>query len=156
MRDETGLPAPDLPATAGAPILGRMTYAGWVEDLAGNRIALSSFRGRVVVLHEWASWCGPCVEELPQLQALVDSLSGDGVAFLAVTDEDARRVGAFVARRRLRLPVYVSGGGMPAEFRAPAIPATFIVARDGTIACRHVGAAAWDGESARRFIRGLL
>jgi peroxiredoxin len=96
------------------------------------------------------------VRELPEIQALADSLARDGIAVLAVSDEDPKKVHEFLAKRHLHLPVYVAREELPPEFRAQAIPATFVVGKDGRIAARQVGAAAWDSESTRRFIRGLL
>jgi thiol-disulfide isomerase/thioredoxin len=149
------LPSPSFPA-AGATTGARMSYDGWVEGLDGKRLQLADLEGRVAVVHVWATWCGPCVRELPQLAALADSLAADSVAVVAVTDEDPAKVRAFLTKRGLRLPAYVARQPLPAEFRSPAIPTTFVVARDGAIVVKHVGAAAWDSESARRFLRGLL
>lgn len=152
------LPPPPLPAAgegAGAAAHGRTSHTGWIEDLDGRRLELSALAGRVAVVHVWATWCGPCVRELPQIQALADSLSGDGVAVVAVSDEDPKKVRAFLEKRGLRLPAYVAREPLPKEFRTPAIPATFIVAPDGAIVAKHVGAAGWDHESVRRYLRGL-
>ncbi len=174
----SGLPAPDLPGPTaeGAPragtgtaqgttapgrtaplaAWGRLSYRGRVEDLDGRPLEFNSLKDHVAVVHVWATWYGPCVQELPQIQALSDSLRRAGVIFLAISEEDPAKVRAFLARRRLRLPAYVAAGALPEEFRSDAIPATFIVRKNGVIVVKHVGAAAWDSESARRFIRGLL
>jgi thiol-disulfide isomerase/thioredoxin len=152
------LPPPALPAagdSAGAAARGRMSYSGWVEDLAGGRRELASLAGRVAVVHLWATWCGPCVRELPQIQALADSLAGDGVAVVAISEEDPRTVRVFLEKRGLRPPVYVARQPLPEEFRTSAIPATFIVAPDGAIVVKQVGAAGWDHASVRRYLRGM-
>ncbi len=124
-------------------------------DPQGRATSLASFRGRVVVLHFWGSWCAPCRRELPDLQRLVDSLAGrSDVAFILL---QAREAGA-VSRRwaeaqKLRLPLSDSGakGDEDAQFRlaggrgiadrevAARFPTTFVLDRHGVVLFSQVG-----------------
>ena len=140
-----GASAPGPPA--------RLSYRGWVEGLDGRRLELRALAGRAAVVHRWATWCGPCRRELPRVAALAESLAADGIAFLAVTDEDPRRVRAYLAGRGLRLPAYVARAPLPPQLRAPALPATFVVAPDGAVVARHVGAGGWDRAAVHRGLR---
>jgi thiol-disulfide isomerase/thioredoxin len=124
------------------------------EDLAGDPVDFSEFAGRVLVLNVWATWCAPCVAELPSLARLQASLTEEGVSLACVTSEARDKVLAFVESRGLSVPVYVVAE-VPTSFSSRAIPATYVVDRSGRIAFRHVGAAAWDDPGVVEFIRRI-
>lgn len=155
LESEMGLPPPPIPAESHAGVYGRMPYDWSVSTLDGRTVALDSLRGRVVVVHFWATWCGPCVKELPQIAALAESLRSDGVTLLALSEESARTIRAFLWRRGLGMPAYRAPPPIPRALVTPGIPSTFVVDRAGWIRLRHVGAAGWNDESARRFVRRL-
>ena len=147
----SGVAGPGPALEPGPP--ARLSYRGWVEDLKGRRVELQTLAGRAAVVHRWATWCGPCRRELPRVAALAESLAADGISFLAVSDEDPRRVRAYLAGRGLRLPAYVARSPLPPQLRAPALPATFVVAPDGAVVARYVGAGGWDLAAVRRCLR---
>jgi thiol-disulfide isomerase/thioredoxin len=140
---------------AGLERLGTADYRWRLRTLDGRDVSLEDFRGRVVFLNLWATWCPPCVAELASIQALHDSLAGSGVAFLLVSPETRDAVQPFVRRRRLTAPVYLELQPLPAAFDLRALPTTYVVARDGAIVLRHRGAADWDTDAVRRFLRAL-
>ena len=130
---------------------------GWVmSHLEGGDVTLGDYRGQVVFLNLWATWCAPCVTEMPNIQQLAQSLDGEEVAFLLVSNEDATTVLGFLESQQLDLPVMLSDTNVPREFRAKGIPATYIIDREGRIVFHHVGAALWDDPASLEFIRGLL
>lgn len=124
------------------------------ENLAGERVDFAEFAGSVLVLNVWATWCPPCVAELPSLARLLAALKDEDVALACVTSEGRDEVDAFLAKRDLDVPIYIVGE-VPASFSSRAIPATYVVDRDGRIAFRHMGAAAWDDPSVVEFIRRI-
>lgn len=126
-----------------------------VEDLEGNVRHFSEFSGRVLILNFWATWCAPCVAEMPSLARLEELTEDLGVALACVSQEAGAKVREFVARRDIGVPVYIVQDGVPDCFRVRAIPATFVLDRNGRIMLRHLGAAAWDHEDVVAFIRGL-
>jgi thiol-disulfide isomerase/thioredoxin len=130
-------------------------YSMEVEDLAGVSFSFSKFAGKVLILNYWATWCAPCVAEMPSLERLHASTSDLSVGFACLTREKPDLVRLFVEERGLALPVYVFKGDPPACFRSSAIPATFVLDQAGRIVVRHYGAARWDDASVVAFVRGL-
>jgi len=116
-----------------------------VKDLDGTAQSLAAYRGEVVVLHFWATWCPYCRTEIPELTELQEAWRAKGVRVLAVsTDADEGVLRQFVAAQRLAYPVIAdrSGGSALAEqYGISGIPATYIIGRDGLIARRLNGAS---------------
>lgn len=130
-------------------------YVMDARDLMGAAVSFSQFSGRVLILNFWATWCRPCVAELPSLQGLLAASADLDVALACVTQENGQVVRSFLDKRAVGLPVYLVKGEPPACFRGRAIPATFILDKTGRIVMRHVGAAQWDAPSVVTFVRGL-
>ncbi len=149
------LPPPEVPRHEQLPIYGQAEYDWSVRNLDGTQIALSDFKGKVVFLNLWATWCLPCVAEMPSIQSLFSGLKEDDVVFLLITDENAETVEGFLRDRQLDLPFYIYEE-LPDVFRPPGVPTTYVINRDGLIVYRHVGAAKWDGDVFRDFIRSLM
>jgi thiol-disulfide isomerase/thioredoxin len=142
------LKPPPVPTT-------RWDYAMRARDVEGAPVAFSEFAGKVLVLNLWATWCVPCIAEMPSLARLREGTSDLGVCFACVTREDVGKVRPFVEKQKVSLPFYMLEGELPDCFESRAIPATFILDRTGRIALRHVGAAAWDDDTVMTFVRGL-
>jgi thiol-disulfide isomerase/thioredoxin len=111
----------------------------------------------VVFLNFWATWCPPCVGEMPSIQRLYDTLKDEeGVVFVCVSDEEPDTVRKFVEEKGYTFPVYTMEGERPEDFRGRGIPTTFILSQDGKISFRHIGSAKWDDQSSIDFIKNLL
>jgi thiol-disulfide isomerase/thioredoxin len=114
-----------------------------LESLGGDKVSLSSFKGKVVLLSFWATWCGPCKQEMPEMQALYQKLKGSGFEVVAVDMmEDKATVSNFVKKNGYTFPVLldatgeVGGGGL---YDARAIPTNYIVDKAGKIVGRKIG-----------------
>ena len=127
-----------------------------LQGLEGEETSLAAFEGKVLFVNLWATWCGPCVVEMPSIQRLYEQFQQEDVKFLLVSDEPPDVVEPFVQEKGWELPMYVSSDEKPYVFESRGIPATFILDREGRIVFRHVGSARWDDESAIRFLNGLL
>jgi len=147
-RMEIHLAPPPLPAAS-------WDFAMELQDLAGNSLACTDFVGKVLILNFWATWCAPCVAEMPSLLRLHAATADLGVNMACVSQEARDVVAKFLEKRGLSAPVYLLAHDPPECFKSRGIPATYILDRRGMIALRHVGAATWDDESVVAFVRGL-
>jgi thiol-disulfide isomerase/thioredoxin len=144
------LPRPWLPTAQS------VAHDQWsLRPLEGKAGTLGQFIGKVVFLNFWSTSCAPCIAEMPGIELLHESLKSEPVAFLAVTQEEEKRVRSFLLEVPLRVPVYLGDKDGPADLRVGAFPTTFILNRDGIVVYRDVGAKNWNDESARNFIRAL-
>ena len=151
-----------LPSPLFSTAIGRSPEGWALRSLDGKRVQLSDFKGRVVFLSFWATWCEPCLEEMPSIEKLQESLQGKPVSFLLVTDEDPEKVRAFVAQQQFTLPVYLREPELPEIFqprlgdpKSYAVPAAYILDKSGRVVFYHLSAANWDTDDARRFLISL-
>jgi len=125
----------------------------------GGTLALADLAGRVVVLNFWATWCRPCVQELPALQALGARHGAEGLAVVAVNvdRDDPEAVAAFGRRLGLDLPLPLDPkGAVRGAYRVRALPTTYLIGRDGRLAGFAMGERPWDGPAADALVRALL
>jgi thiol-disulfide isomerase/thioredoxin len=138
------------------PVQTRMDYNWRLRGLDGNELDIRKTKGRIIFLNFWATWCPPCVAEMPSIQRLYDQIKNEEINFMVVSEEDRAKVDKFVKERGFTFPVYTVIGEKPRVFQTRGIPTTFIISRDGQIVFRHVGAAKWDHESSIDFLKGLM
>lgn len=132
--------------------------------LAGDTLSLGALRGRVVVLNVWATWCAPCVREMPALQRLHEKLEAEGLSVVAVSvDADAppfngmSEVRNFVAQHGLTFTILHDGtGAIYNIFDVSALPMTFVIDRNGRIKRKVLGPREWDTPELASEIRALL
>src|SRR5262249_5028569 len=112
---------------------------------------------RTLFLNFWATWCAPCVAEMPSIERLMERVAGAGVAFAYVSTEPLETVKAFSTRRasKLKLPIYILLDPKPPIFETQAIPATFI-AKNGDVISQHIGAARWDTDEIVALLTGSV
>lgn len=111
-----------------------------LQDLSGGSLRLSDLRGKSVVLHFWATWCGVCKLEIGALNALFQSLKPDQVLVSVVADsDDAAHVQAFVRDRGIRYPVLLADAGILQAYAVGAFPTTYFLTPDGKIESTTVG-----------------
>lgn len=124
------------------PEIGKLAPDFTLTSLDGQEVSLSGFRGRPVLLNFWASWCGPCLMEMPFLQEIYQKWAGGGLVVLAVNlQEDPITVKEFVENTGLAFPVLLSPGNeVPLVYNIRGIPATFFIDADGVIRDVKIGA----------------
>lgn len=132
-----------------------------LPDLNRQQISLSDYRGQVVVVDFWATWCGPCQVEMPHLQAIYDDLHERGVQVLAVSVDEARtasRVKPHIMSRGFTFPVLLdTSTEVVARYNPQMIlPYVVVVDQSGKIVYRHSGYSAGDEVELRSVVMGLL
>jgi thiol-disulfide isomerase/thioredoxin len=111
----------------------------------GRPANLSQFRGKVVLINLWASWCPPCLAEMPGLQALYQKVDTSKVAFVLISlDENQNKARALLKRKHYTMPVFFPTADLPAPFNSSSIPYTVILTPQGRVADRHSGMADYD------------
>jgi thiol-disulfide isomerase/thioredoxin len=144
-----------LPEPPWLPGLSSTPHDGWqLKSLSGKAVTLGDFKGKVVFLDIWATHCGPCVAELPNIKRLADSLKNENVAFLLPTRDEEAHVRAFLHKNPIDLPMYLASESAP-DMPGTAIPATYILDRQGVIVFREIGGVNWDTDNVRAFLRNL-
>lgn len=131
-----------------------------IRDAEGKPVPLERFRGKVVLLNLWATWCGPCRTEMPALDRLQAKLGGPGFEVVALSTD----VGGVPAVREFyesvkvtRLAIYVEGeGNVLTTLGAPGLPTTLLIDAQGREAGRELGAANWEAPEFERRIRSLM
>ena len=145
---------PEFPETVTA--LGDVDTSWSIRSLEGATVSLSDFIGKKLFINIWATWCGPCLAELPHLQILYDSLRSDtSIVFLFISDEPDTTVRSFVARSRYSLPFFVCDSSKPKVFDTGAYPSTFIANNRGEIVYKKLSTAKWSHPSVLDFLRKL-
>jgi len=128
----------------------------WIlQDDQGNPVNMERFMGKVVFLNFWATWCPPCVAELPEIEKAYEK-HGDKVSFMLVTSQEPEVVQTFLEQRGYELPVYYQGTPAPEVFESRSIPTTFIISRDGKIVTKKSGAVNWDSRATDKIFNELI
>jgi len=124
--------------------------------LDGHPANLRQFRGKAVLVNLWASWCPPCLAEMPGLQALYQKTDTAKVAFVLISlDENPNKARALLKRKGYTLPVFFPAAPLPAPFNSPSIPSTVILTPAGRLADRHDGMADYDTPEFRAALEKL-
>lgn len=132
-----------------------------LRDIENQAVSLADYRGSVVLMNFWATWCGPCMQEMPHLQAMYDELKGQGFVVLSVSTDDARdasKVKPLVKAKRLTFPVVLDKETTVVSQYNPAktLPYTVLIDRDGKIAKVHQGYNPGDEKNMRTEVLALL
>ena len=136
---------------------GKADFAWTLTTLDGQPVELAKYRGRPIFLNIWATWCGPCMREMPSIAALASNprLAGK-VEFLCVSvDETIEPVQAYAERTKPPMTILRAASEPPTIFRTEGIPATFVIAPDGRIVQSVVGGDDWNAPAVVRMLEGL-
>jgi len=129
-----------------------------LEDLSGKRVSLKQFRGRVVFLNFWATWCIPCREEMPAMEKLHRELKDDGLEVVAVNfKESNQQVRKFFEELGLTFTALLDKDGeVSREYGVWSLPLSYFIDRRGEFVGKAIGSRNWDSEAARNFFLGIL
>lgn len=130
-----------------------------VFDRSGRRTDLSKEKGRLVIIHFWATWCPPCLEEIPALSSFWDAYRGrDDIVLYAISeDRDWKTIDEFGRKNPNRLPIYRDAGSKTSQrFGTTQYPETYIVNKNGRVLYRVQGVVSWGDPEVRHRIDQLL
>jgi thiol-disulfide isomerase/thioredoxin len=150
----TGIMSPDKPEE---PVyLSQSDYEFKLEDLQGNVSSFADLKGKTIFVNLWATWCPPCIAEMPEIQNLYEKTGSENIAFVMISLDDTREKPIkFIERKEYTFPVYTLTGGLPKVFHSQSIPTTFVIAPDGQIKVKQYGMASYDTEAFRSFLTNL-
>jgi len=143
LKLEVGKAAPDF------------TFPG----LDGRMISLSDHKGKVVLVNIWATWCSPCVDEMPSMEKLYQEFKDDNLEILAVSIDalGAKVVGPFMQKYNLTFPALLDPEGtIRQSYQVTGVPESFIIDQQGVLAKKIIGAADWSSPGVLSFFRNLL
>lgn len=135
---------------------GQADFRWTLATLDGEHVEFSQFQGKPIFLNLWASWCPPCVAEMPSIEKLAANPRLRGVQFVCVAIGDtSKAVRDFVDRHKMKVPVFEAIDSPPGPFFTEGIPATFLIDAEGRIVSQELGPAQWDHPSAVDFLEAL-
>jgi len=139
-----------------------------VVDADGSPVTLRTYEGKVLLVNVWATWCGPCREEMPSMQRLYDGFSRDDFEIAAIsidapfgaTDNAGNPGGdplAFASALELTFPILLNPSGeIQRTYRTTGVPESFLIGTDGIIYKKVAGSTAWDSEANVGLVRRLV
>jgi peroxiredoxin len=130
-----------------------------LEDTKGNKVSLSDFRGKIVMVNFWATWCPPCIEEMPSMERLNKTLAGDEFVMLAINTEQNGRsiVPAFLDKTAYTFPIlYDDKGVVQKRYGVFKFPESFIIHKDGTVAEKIIGPLDWSSVKTITYFKNLI
>ena len=130
-------------------------YNWELSDANGNPINLSEFKGKVILINHWATWCPPCVAEMPSFQDLYNDYK-DKIVFVFVTSDSKEKSDRFIKDKQFTLPVYQQAEQAPAKLFTSSLPTTILIDQNGKILINDVGASDWNSDSMRSILDSLL
>ena len=131
-------------------------FSSWkLEDLNGEQINFKELEGEVVLLNFWATWCPPCIAELPHIQDLANEYDGK-IKIVLVSGENPNKVSTYFDKKGYQLNSYRSLESYPEGLNISSIPRTFLIDKQGRIVIDKTGAANWNSNKVRTLIDDLL
>jgi len=147
----TGIMTPDKPESKVA--IDDSDYDFELVGLDGKEISFSDLKGKTIFLNLWATWCPPCIAEMPEIQSLYEKTGSDEIVFVMLSlDDDREKPIRFIERKEFTFPVYTLKNGLPQVFHSQSIPTTFVISPEGEIMVKQAGMASYDTESFRELL----
>lgn len=126
-------------------------------DLDGKKIALEDYKGRVVLIHFWATWCPACTSEIPALNALREKFKHSGLVIIAIAEDSQKKVEPFVKNLDMKYPIIIDQQReLMRSYHIRALPYSILINKNGNINCMATGARDWTLNSVGEYINNLL
>lgn len=135
--------------------INNQTQSWQIYDMEGNPVKFASLNEKPVFINFWATWCPPCVAELPGIADLYEKYHND-VNFILVSNESRAKVRAFAKKNNLDHLPFFQNTSVPSDFSSQSIPTTFIIDKEGVVVVSEKGAARWNSGSIEEVIEQLI
>ncbi len=120
----------------------------------GEKIAMEELRGKVIFINIWATWCPPCIAEMPGINKLYKDVDNDKVAFIMLSvDQDFQKAIDFNANKGYDFEVYEVTGGMPQMYNTRSIPTTYVIDSGGNLVMTHMGMGDYNTKDFKEFLK---
>lgn len=130
-------------------------YTWSLKKLNEGTENLEDSKSKVLIVNLWATWCPPCIAEMPSFQSLYDAY-GDRVDFYFVSNEKSETLNRFMEKHQYSMPIYQAMEAPPAAMSSNALPTTYVIDKKGEIVIEKTGVADWDSRKMREVLETLL
>ncbi len=131
------------------------TYNWGLVDLDQRPVSFMQSKGEVIIVNLWATWCPPCIAEMPSFQDLYNDYA-EKVDFYFVSSEEAQKLQNFLNKHDYDLPVFIPQTMPPSRLRSNSLPTTYVISRTGEIVVDKTGAANWNDGNFRKLLDRLV
>lgn len=122
-----------------------------LEDMKGVSIDFNEFKGKKILVNFWATWCPPCIAEMPSMQSLYDDYKNE-VVFVFVTNDSDEEISKFIQKHGYTFPIYHSLSEVPTELDTKTLPTTYLINENGEIIIDRTGTADWNSTKVRELL----
>jgi thiol-disulfide isomerase/thioredoxin len=133
-------------------------YSFMLKDLNNAKIDVSAYKGKVIFLNLWATWCGPCRAEMAGIQQLYSKVNKDDVVFIMLSldrEGQQQKIKSYIDSKQFSFPVFMPTGNLPQQLQVPSIPTTFIIDKSGKIVTKKVGSTNFDTQEYKTLLETL-
>ncbi|MCU0383091.1 MAG: TlpA family protein disulfide reductase [Cyclobacteriaceae bacterium] len=141
------------------PLSDSIAYSFALKDLQLQPVQFDIYKGKVVLINLWATWCGPCREEMPYLQKLYETYSHPDFEIVAISldkNSNIDKVKSYLAKNNFTFPVFYPAENFPKVLQVPAIPSSFLIDRQGRIVWQETGVENFSKQSFKKRIDALI
>lgn len=128
-----------------------------IKTLDGQQVSFQEFEGKVIFLNLWATWCGPCIAEMPNINDLYNDINNEDIVFVMLSlDDDPEKAKKFIERKGFNFPVFTPAGNFPSIYQTGSIPTTHVISPEGYIVFSKKGTANYDTEKFKKFLENQV
>jgi thiol-disulfide isomerase/thioredoxin len=136
--------------------IGKADYNFELIDQEGNRKSFKEFEDKVVFINFWATWCPPCIAEMPDIHDLYRDMKGKEIEFVLISlDDDFQKAKNFVKKKNFDFPIYQLASPLPKVYESSAIPTTYVISAKGEVVVSKSGMAKYNTEKFKSFLFDL-
>lgn len=153
----TGIMDPDLDEKSNLAVNNNYPEADFSMNLInskGENVPMEELRGKVIFMNVWATWCPPCVAEMPGINKLYQDVDKNKVAFIMLSvDQDFQKALDFNKRKGYDFETYKTNGGFPSMYNSQSLPTTYVINSRGELVLTNMGMGDYDTKEFREFLK---